>query len=503
MSALSNVIIFPSEWHTSPTIENEMLSRFDIATCLPLSQVNKAAQSVLNHEHFRLLFHKFYSKMCNSPNLFKNLIYFHPDICWKVAGYALSHPQFFPRSPIFFEDPSKAVLPLLEESARKYREICGRGYQDPDSPIHKAWIASNEAQHRFTHLASSYQQALLDMVDMLTSFNDLTDRRQLMRHIAIEAIASVFLLPPNQRSFGQLTEILKGYEAQYKIKAIDEDIRTSIFECFEKVRDNDMNKVEEEKKHLAVRYKELESERLKWGTLSEAIQRSVQVFSKTEKPSVLLEWKLRHHNALVEEMAFARAMEHRNFNDMNPLRKLSELAHVFLCIQKRGVPIPIHSEAFPSLPVLLNSCACSGTILEALYLRVTQEHGLAAWQASPMENIINHLEIFAALVNVQQQGFIDLFGNFSDSFEQHPCQMKDPHWSDPQGKEIWRQKMQTFANSLLPENYLNNPERNQTIFQTDTLLTETIPEEWIGKAIVDMDRLETLQSSQDLSEHIG
>src|SRR3990172_13440492 len=140
--------IFPVEYHSTPHVENTVISCLDLDSRLNLMLVNTAAHSILSNEHFQKFFNGQYPQLAGSFHLFLNLRYFHSEICWKVACYALAHPEFFPRNPCFYRGPLVVLPGLKEMFEKREREIDGSGPEDRDSPLSRAKRAFVEAKNR-------------------------------------------------------------------------------------------------------------------------------------------------------------------------------------------------------------------------------------------------------------------------------------------------------------------------------------------------------------------
>ncbi len=140
--------IFPIEYHSTSNVENTVISSLDMDSRFSFMLVNKAALAILDNGHFQKLFKTQYPELVGSSLLFLNLRYFHPEICWKVACYALAHPEFFPRNPCYYGSPL-VMLPAIKEMVKgREREIEGGGPEDMDSPYNKARSAIEGANKK-------------------------------------------------------------------------------------------------------------------------------------------------------------------------------------------------------------------------------------------------------------------------------------------------------------------------------------------------------------------
>lgn len=140
-----------------PEVERKLLIEFANAESLvSLSRVSKYAQNLLSNDFFKsFLIHNHPSlvRLINEENesakMFEQLPTFLPNHCWKITCTFINHPSGHPRFSaisfaFFMETAAPSIQKVLEankaDCESKIKEICGYGYQDPESPIHKAWL---------------------------------------------------------------------------------------------------------------------------------------------------------------------------------------------------------------------------------------------------------------------------------------------------------------------------------------------------------------------------
>lgn len=119
------------------------------------SRVNRLTSLVCSNDYFKQRFVLLHPMLCiegqdNSrtidPQFFQELVQFHPSNCWKVACCHFRKAS----TPInfnvrFFQEEKTVFLKGFEKdkekAQRRLQEICGSGYEDPNSIIHQAYQA--------------------------------------------------------------------------------------------------------------------------------------------------------------------------------------------------------------------------------------------------------------------------------------------------------------------------------------------------------------------------
>jgi len=155
-----------------PELNDIIIYNMDIPSCLALSQVSTLAQAALTNGFFQNRFFNEYPLLKKFQNdLFPLLYTTHPDCCWKIVCDVFSKEfpsqiasvrvcaqhntkkrnisfQFF-----IHQTPSMCrTFELAKTQCQSQRtEICGIHFQDPNSPIHKAWkaIKTKEQENQF------------------------------------------------------------------------------------------------------------------------------------------------------------------------------------------------------------------------------------------------------------------------------------------------------------------------------------------------------------------
>ncbi len=129
-------------------VENYIISAFlDAPNLVKFSLVNKRASLFLSNEKFKELFADRHPHLCKSAeSLQKKFQYLcdrYPTKCWKIASCVFETGNLNFTASVL-SDGCVLEINFLEGAISRakpeLKKICGKDYEDWDSPIHQAWL---------------------------------------------------------------------------------------------------------------------------------------------------------------------------------------------------------------------------------------------------------------------------------------------------------------------------------------------------------------------------
>src|SRR5579871_6651490 len=143
-------------------VEREILTHCDVHSLVSLSCMHQYAHRVIvieNNSAFKERFLHLYRSVHPSPEkLFPHFQKYFPERCWQLCCFLYSDKKediFIFRDRFFKMVPIVQVLDIektITTCEGELKTICGTGYEDPDSPIHKAWEAYETLNNSNTKL---------------------------------------------------------------------------------------------------------------------------------------------------------------------------------------------------------------------------------------------------------------------------------------------------------------------------------------------------------------
>src|ERR1700733_1431527 len=167
--------IFPK---TTPDIDNIIIryANADPRSLAKLSRTSTKAYLRLSNEgHFKQLFAAEHPLLAIAKDVFFQLRTYHPEFCWGIVC-CLMQEDYTPFPKEFLERafPSltcdlnlqkSAIQARLQETEHKIQSICGSYYQDPNSPIHQAWVVKCAQENSSSSLGSSLQSTAFELLN--------------------------------------------------------------------------------------------------------------------------------------------------------------------------------------------------------------------------------------------------------------------------------------------------------------------------------------------------
>ncbi len=245
-------------------VEPVIINNCDTNSLVQLSGVNKKLyQTFSNNKFFKNLFETQHQALFDNGNFFKTLRSFHPSNCWKVMSQLMNSTrdsEDFPRQldPSFIGDAITHFLVRAEHAKRQLTEeikaICGSHYQDPNSPIDKAWKAYKKCAQDLDAIKDKMGQSLDEIDKQLLPVHP-EDRGDIVASISQNPrqfqniSAEEFLNIPEEERQGMLVEHLPVYHSVAELLINGDDTAREISNLtFDTTR-------------LAKKYKDLESDR--------------------------------------------------------------------------------------------------------------------------------------------------------------------------------------------------------------------------------------------------
>ncbi len=375
-----------------PFVDKSIASRCDIQSQLNLLQVNRAAPAALDNEDFKKLFAAKHPRLAGSPFVFQVLKTFHPDKCWKVACWVLGKPYRQMTNLNFLKEAPLQLPRLAEMKNQEFRRICGSRYEDPESPIHLAWIAKENYRSVFEQ-SMQIREFLMHIrekvIPSVTYFvNQLSPEDQMQAHEALQLFLphleefhrfwgqcpledlSVELLKDKLRSSESYTRLL-----EHNIVVYDDAVLLSLCEARQFIALHE-NFLEIHSKYFKLDqdYRALEMEKDRALRHQREIAQDLALFPGHGAVTTLAQkiWLLEQYDLMVDEVEYARDIEALGFDDVPRLENCVQVIKGFLVgiVANPDAGLPdIHSEEIQELRRSINSLPMSGRIWHNLYTR--------------------------------------------------------------------------------------------------------------------------------------
>ncbi len=447
--------IFLTGLRTAPTIEAEkaIIPFLDVDAILTLSTVSKNANAFLNNNYFQKLFKDRHRALAGAPHLFQNLQYFHPEICWKAAAWVLDHPNRFLRHPCFYGNPL-AALATLQKKAKPFSDSVIRKTLNAYEAANKKLLSFHAKNKPFL----ARRNARLDNLEAWVESASPDTKKAFIetRYFLWRLLKET---PPDRIS-PDLIRIALLQQGPYAKHFFTDDV-LAIF-CEDAKIQHEKDRIEQKVARCKQAYEHLAGERKKWKRHLPEIQTDLQCFQKGGNASLQLKWKLEHHDALVKEVAFAREEKKvtRNyFLQVHPCREIINYVREVLQFTDIGTGIDF-SEIIkePEFQILR---------------RFLESDGWPADSAEELTKTTYNLEAIFKMLNAKRASLEQhkkaMTTYADDPYRKHLCQLiSDPLVTEDEDCSVWYERKKAFVTQLLPEDYLNNPERNKSIL-TDIL----------------------------------
>ena len=155
------ITLFPT---LIPELSRKIIDNSDCDSLIQLSGVNRPLNDLFSNASFKKLFDKQHPDLARYQ--FEKLCAFFPANCWKIACSALFNGKLL-LSQAFISECSphihRYVLSQRAQIQAKVKDICGSFYEDPDSPIDKAWKAKERIAELQKELKGRQTPLLLEI----------------------------------------------------------------------------------------------------------------------------------------------------------------------------------------------------------------------------------------------------------------------------------------------------------------------------------------------------